>query len=63
MKKKICFFVFHIFKRKIKNNFKSHIVKLSEIYQALSRMPNATTYLKENVPDEYHFRASDRIGE
>lgn len=36
--------------------------QLSELYDALHNLPNTTIYYKNDVPVEFHFSNSDRIG-
>ena len=36
--------------------------KENDVYLILRKIPNTKTYLKDNIPDEFHFKANDRIG-
>lgn len=38
------------------------IIKLNEVYESMQKIPNIKVYLRKNVPEEYNYRLSDRIG-
>lgn len=35
---------------------------MKNIYDSMLKIPNLSVYYKENVPEDYHYSKSDRIG-
>ena len=46
----------------VSNIYPKDMSQLSQLYGALHKLPNTTIYYKKDVPAEYHFSNSDRIG-
>jgi predicted AlkP superfamily pyrophosphatase or phosphodiesterase len=46
----------------VSNIYPKNMSQLSQLYEALHNLPNTTIYYKKDVPAEFHFSNSDRIG-
>ena len=46
----------------VSNIYPKDMSQLNELYAALHNLPNTTIYYKKDVPAEFHFSKSDRIG-
>ena len=46
----------------VSNIYPKTTSQLDELYDALHNLPNTTIYYKKDVPAEFHFSNSDRIG-
>jgi hypothetical protein len=46
----------------VSNIFPSPGTNLNDLYTSLSKLPNTSVYLKQNVPGQYHYSNNDRIG-
>jgi ectonucleotide pyrophosphatase/phosphodiesterase family protein 5 len=47
----------------VSNIFPSSNDNLTALYNAMHKLPNTTVYYKKDIPKEYHYINSDRIGD